>query len=86
MHTLTANEARTQFGDLLLKVQREPVQISRNGKTVAVVVSAEEYQAIESLKLQLLKTKIQRARDDVHKGNLADGERFFSSLLEDDES
>ena len=42
MHTLTANEAKTQFGDMLLKAQREPVQINRNGKPVAVVVSIED--------------------------------------------
>ncbi|MFZ4211256.1 type II toxin-antitoxin system Phd/YefM family antitoxin, partial [Pantoea endophytica] len=38
MHSLSANEAKTQFGDMLLKAQREPVQISRNGKPVAVVI------------------------------------------------
>jgi len=31
METLTSNQAKTQFGDLLLKVQRAPVEISRNG-------------------------------------------------------
>lgn len=61
MHILTANEAKTQFGDLLLKAQREPVQITRNGKPVAVVVSAEDYEQIETMKLQLLQMKIQRS-------------------------
>lgn len=37
METLTSNQAKTQFGDLLLKVQRAPVEISRNGKPVAVM-------------------------------------------------
>jgi len=57
MHSLSANEAKTQFGDMLLKAQREPVQISRNGKPVAVVISAEEYQAIEAMKQQFLQEK-----------------------------
>ncbi len=35
MKTLTANDAKTQFGDLLLKVQRAPIQINKNGKAVA---------------------------------------------------
>jgi prevent-host-death family protein len=39
MESLSANEAKTHFGDLLLKVQREPVQINRNSKAVAVVLS-----------------------------------------------
>ena len=51
METLTANQAKTQFGDMLLKVQRAPVQISRNGKPVAVLLSVEDYQALEAIKL-----------------------------------
>ncbi|CAB1223383.1 MULTISPECIES: type II toxin-antitoxin system Phd/YefM family antitoxin [Serratia] len=82
MHILTANEAKTQFGDLLLKAQREPVQITRNGKPVAVVVSAEDYEQIEAMKLQLLQMKIQRSQHDMAIGNAVDGETFFSELLE----
>lgn len=82
MHSLTANEAKTQFGDMLLKAQREPVQISRNGKPVAVVVSAEDYEQLEAMKLQLLQVKLQRALDDVAAGKLVDGDEFFSELLE----
>ncbi len=29
MDTLSANEAKTQFGDLLLKAQRAPIQINK---------------------------------------------------------
>lgn len=81
MHSLSANEAKTQFGDMLLKAQREPVQISRNGKPVAVVISAEEYQAIEAMKQQFLQEKIARARNDIANGQLTDGETFFDQLL-----
>lgn len=84
MHILTANEAKIQFGDLLLKAQREPVQITRNGKPVAVVVSAEDYEQIEAMKLQLLQMKIQRSQHDMAIGNAVDGETFFSELLEQD--
>ena len=82
MHTLTANEAKTQFGDMLLKAQREPVQISRNGKPVAVVVSIEDYEQMEAMKLQLLKAKIQRAQNDIHLGNIVDGDAFFDELMD----
>lgn len=82
MHILTANEAKTQFGDLLLKAQREPVQITRNGKPVAV--TAEDYEQIETMKLQLLQMKIQRSQHDMAIGNTVDGETFFSELLEQD--
>ncbi|WP_271461345.1 type II toxin-antitoxin system Phd/YefM family antitoxin [Pantoea leporis] len=82
MYSLSANEAKTQFGDMLLKAQREPVQISRNGKPVAVVISAEEYQAIEAMKQQFLQEKIARARNDIANGQLTDGETFFDQLLD----
>ena len=82
MHTLTANEAKTQFGDMLLKAQREPVQINRNGKPVAVVVSIEDYEQMEAMKHQLLKAKIQRAQNDIHLGNTVDGDAFFDELMD----
>ncbi|CDL41912.1 ParD protein (antitoxin to ParE) [Citrobacter freundii] len=43
MQVMPAQQAKNQFGDLLMKVQREPVEISKHGKRVAVVISPEEY-------------------------------------------
>jgi prevent-host-death family protein len=80
MDTLSANEAKTQFGDLLLRAQRAPVQISKNGKAVAVVVSAEDFETIEALKLHLLQARVAKARDDIAKGNMVEGESFFDEL------
>ncbi|MDI9223822.1 type II toxin-antitoxin system Phd/YefM family antitoxin [Pantoea sp. EA-12] len=82
MYLLSANEAKTQFGDMLLKAQREPVQISRNGKPVAVVISAEEFEAIEAMKQQFVQDKIARAREDIANGRLTDGDTFFNQLLD----
>ncbi|WP_343554553.1 type II toxin-antitoxin system prevent-host-death family antitoxin [Pantoea sp.] len=82
MYMLSANEAKTQFGDMLLKAQREPVQISRNGKAVAVVISVEEYQMIEAMKQQFVQEKIARAKQDIADGRLVDGETFFNQLLD----
>jgi prevent-host-death family protein len=39
MDALSANEAKSQCGDMLLKAQRAPIQINKNGKPVAVVMS-----------------------------------------------
>lgn len=80
MDTLTANEAKTQFGEMLLKAQRAPIQIQKNGKPVAVVVSMEEYEGMEALKLKLLQTRAAQARADIDTGNTLDGESFFESL------
>lgn len=80
MDTLSANEAKTHFGDLLLKAQRAPVQINKNGKPVAVVISAQEYESIEALKLHLLQARALQAKADIEAGNLTDGESFFDTL------
>lgn len=84
METLTSNQAKTQFGDLLLKVQRSPVEISRNGKPVAVMLSMEDYSALEALKLEQLQHKIQRAEADIVAGNVHDGDAVLQSLIAGD--
>lgn len=50
MEVIPAQLAKNQFGDLLMKVQREPVEISKHGKRVAVVISPEEYDQYAQLK------------------------------------
>ncbi len=81
MQALTANDAKTQFGDMLLKAQREPVQINKNGKPVAVVISMAEYQQMEEIKFTLLQERAARAKLDIEKGNLVEGEQFMSDLI-----
>lgn len=83
MQSLTANTAKTKFGDLLMKVQREPVQICKNGSPVAVVMSCEEYAQLEALKLQFVKMRFAAAEKDITENNLVDGETFFNQLEQD---
>ena len=80
MHALSANEAKTHFGDMLLKAQRFPVQISKNGKPVAVVMSADEYENIEALKLRMLQLRATQAKADIAAGKWVDGDAFFDEL------
>lgn len=85
MEILTSNQAKTQFGDLLLKVQRNSIEISRNGKPVAVMLSMEDYNALDALKLQQLQQKIQRAEGDLAGGKTHDGDALLQSLIEGNE-
>lgn len=80
MDALSDNEAKTQFGDMLLKAQRAPIQINKNGKPVAVVISMDEYECIETLKLQILQSRAAQAKAYIEAGNTIDGESFFDSL------
>lgn len=47
MTTIAATEAKNRFGELLDLVNREPVEIAKKGRAVAVVLSAESYRDIE---------------------------------------
>ncbi|HVY52429.1 MAG TPA: type II toxin-antitoxin system Phd/YefM family antitoxin [Devosia sp.] len=46
MSEMTATDAKNRFGELLEMVHREPVRIQKNGRDVAVVVSAEDYRRL----------------------------------------
>lgn len=45
---VTANEAKTRFGEMLDRVQREPVRITRRDRVVGVMVSAQDYEAMRA--------------------------------------
>ena len=76
MLSLNANEAKTRFGNMLINVQSEPVEIIKNGTPVAVVVSSKEYSKIELLKMELVKSRFSNVNDD----DLVDGDTFFAEL------
>ena len=81
METLTANETRVRFGDLLIRSQKGPVQITRSGKPISVIVSADDYEIMEEMKMRYLKEKLTQAKDDINNGRFVDGPTFFDDLL-----
>ncbi|TDR73623.1 type II toxin-antitoxin system Phd/YefM family antitoxin [Paludibacterium purpuratum] len=80
LDALTANEAKTHFGDLLLRAQRGPVQINKNGQPVAVVISMDEYANIEAMKLRLLQSRATQIKAEMAAGTLSDGDAFLDDL------
>lgn len=80
MQIIPAQLAKNQFGDLLMKVQREPVEISKHGKRVAVIISPEEYEQFEKLKLQSLKAVLAESIAQAERGELYSIEDVFSPL------
>ena len=58
MENLSASDAKREFGEVLLKVQKEPVGINRNGKPVAVMVSVEYFNRFQLLKEACLKAEL----------------------------
>ena len=47
MITVTSAEAQNRFGQLLDTVQREPVTITRHGRTAAFIVSPQDMQELQ---------------------------------------
>ncbi|MCL2010246.1 MAG: type II toxin-antitoxin system Phd/YefM family antitoxin [Synergistaceae bacterium] len=81
MEIFTANEAKNRFGEVLLKSQKAPVQVTRSGKPVAMIVSIEDYNETEELKLRYVREHIQEALADIEDGNVEDGDAFFQDLM-----
>lgn len=80
MHTLTANDAKRNFGELLLSAQRAPVKISKNNKDTAVVMSIKDFEELEVMKADHIKHCFESAKEDLAQGKLVDGETFLKSL------
>ncbi|SKA30007.1 ParD protein (antitoxin to ParE) [Vibrio cincinnatiensis] len=80
MYTLTANDAKRNFGELLLNAQRQPIKISKNSKDAVVVMSIHDYEELEMMKTEYLKHCFNVAKDDLVKGNVVDGKDFLNEL------
>ena len=80
MDVIAAADAKTNFGALLDKAQREPVKISKNSRDVAVVMSMEAFNEYQEAKLQLLRRDIQEGLDDLARGSIVDGDKVFRDM------
>ena len=80
MEILSASDAKREFGELILKAQSAPVGINKNGKPVAVVVSAKEYEHLKTLQQAILKAEIEAGLEDIKQGNLSEGRDVINRL------
>ncbi|HIF9247429.1 TPA: type II toxin-antitoxin system Phd/YefM family antitoxin [Photobacterium damselae] len=80
MRTLSANDAKRHFGELLLNARRGPVKISKNRKDAVVVMSIQDFEELEAMKVEYLKHCFKSAKEDLNNGTAVDGENFLNSL------
>ena len=80
METLSASDAKREFGEVLLKAQKGPVGINRNGKPVAVMVSAETFDELQAVQRAALQQAIDDGMADIKAGNIVEGDEVFSRL------
>jgi prevent-host-death family protein len=80
METIPAADAKTNFGALLDKAQRGPVTISKNGRAVAVVMSAADFEEQQQLKLRLLRQEVRKGLDDLERDDVVSAAEAFAEL------
>ncbi len=80
METMNATDAKREFGEILLKAQKEPVAINKNGKPVAVMISAADYETLVSIKEEWLRAELQKGMDDIKAGRVAEGKDVMKRL------
>lgn len=79
MKTLAASEAKNHFGELLDLARREPVQIAKKGRSVAVMVSIEEFERFIELESQLLALKAEKSQQEGFIGT-AESEALLADI------
>ena len=72
MTSMSANDAKTRFGELLDTAQREPVTIEKHGRPVAVVMSMTAYGEAEALKLERLRAEVQVGLEALDAGEFVE--------------
>ena len=80
MKTMNATDAKREFGEVLLKAQKEPVAINKNGKPVAVMISTADFEDFVSLKEKHLIAELQKGMDDIQAGRVTDGEEVMKLI------
>lgn len=83
MQTFTANEAKTRFGELIDRVQREPIQVTRHNRVVGVMVSAEDYHAMRVFYADRLRHTLKETAKEAAAKGLTD-EKLEQLLAHED--
>jgi prevent-host-death family protein len=80
VESINASDAKREFGEVLIKAQRGPVGINKNGKPIAVMISAAEYDQLTALKEKYLQQAIEKGIADLQAGRVTDGKSVLDKL------
>jgi len=69
---MSAHDAKARFGQLLDAARVEPVTINKHGRAVAVVMSKEEFDSIEALKLEKLRSEVHKGIEAIERGDFVE--------------
>jgi prevent-host-death family protein len=82
MLTVSANEAKTRFGELLDRIQRGPVQVTRHGRRVGVIVPPQDYAAMRAFYVNRLNGTLEKTALVAEKAGMT--EEVLDQLLSDE--
>lgn len=82
MLTMTANEAKTHFGQLLDKAQRQPVQVTRHDRVVGVMIGADDYEAMRQFYADRLRQTLRETAEGAAAAGLTEDK--LAELLADE--
>jgi len=77
MAEISATDAKNRFGQVLEMAQAEPVRIQKNGRDVAVVLSAEQYAALQN---QSAMPRVSPLVQKLHKDSLKRWGKVYEAL------
>ena len=80
METISASDAKREFGEMILKAQKGPIGINKNGKPVAVMVSASDFEDYQAERREALQRAIDDGIADIKAGRVVDGEGTFENV------
>ncbi len=84
MPTLSANDAKARFGQMLDTARRDPVIIEKHGRAVALVISKEDYDNLLQAKLMQLRAEVQFGIDASRAGKSTAYENTDQAKLADE--
>lgn len=82
MRTIPAREAKNQFGQFLDEAQRGPVQVTKKGRPVGVMLSLEQYERLRGSAWDRLSTTMDTASAEAERNGLTD--EALDALLADE--
>lgn len=68
MHTITANDAKQNFGHVIDQALQGPVSVTKHGRPSVVITSDAEYKALLALKTEVLKAELAKGFDSLDRG------------------
>ena len=82
MQSMSANEAKTQFGHFIDLAQREPVRVLRRDRVVGVMVSAQDYEAMRAFYANRLQHTLVDTADQAQRAGLTP--ELLDELMQDE--